>query len=100
MSRKQLLLIVIALATAGMASAQAQESQLSFRGGVSQQACNPASPMAGLSGGMAACGTGASRAVYTESVTRAHQASGVAMLDYFVVRPDDVSKYVVTREYR
>ena len=49
---------------------------------------------------MAVCGAGASRAVYAESVTRARQASGMAMLDYFVARPDGVSKYVVTREYR
>lgn len=99
MNRK-LLLIVVALASASAAHAQSSESQLSFSGRIVQQACNPGSPLNGLSGGMAGCGAGVTRALYAESVAGVQHATGVAMLDYFVERQDGGSKYVVMREYR
>ena len=81
------------------ASAQDGYAHLSFIGSVVQEACNAGAPL-GTQGGERSCGSGSSRAVYTESTATAQHATGVAMLDYFVDRPDGGRKYVVTRQYR
>ncbi|KLD64444.1 hypothetical protein Y882_07120 [Dyella japonica DSM 16301] len=82
----------------GAASAHEGYAQLAFIGAVVQEACNPGAPV-GAPGRVRSCGSGSSRAVYTENTATAQDATGVAMLDYFVDRHDGGHKYVVTRQY-
>ena len=102
MNRNRWLAVAGAAAFTAMGAASAQEgyAQLSFTGGVVQEACNAGLPPIGATGGDRSCGSGSSRAVYTENTANAQHATGIAMLDYFVDRPDGGRKYVVTRQYR
>lgn len=82
----------------GAASAQEGYTQLTFTGAVVQEACNPGAPL-GARASVRSCGSGSTRSVYTENTANAQHATGVAMLDYFVDRPDGGRKVVVTRQY-
>jgi len=98
MNRK-LLLLVVALSSAGAAHAQTALSQLTFEGEIVSGACNPAQPSLGAQGGMGRCGNAAVGAIYAEHTSTPVRATGIAMLDYFAERPDGGQKYVVTRQY-
>lgn len=96
-------LAIAGLATcvaASGASAQEGYAHLAFVGAVVQEACSSALAPLGAQGGESRCGSGRSRAVYAENTATAQHATGIAMLDYFVDRPDGGRKVVVTRQYR
>jgi hypothetical protein len=90
---------VATFVTASAASAQDGYARLSFTGSVVQEACDTGAPLS-AQGGDRSCGSGSSRAAYTENTASAQHATGVAMLDYFADRPDGGRKVVVTRQYR
>jgi len=95
-------LAVVGVATfvaVSAASAQDGYARLSFTGSVVQEACHAGAPL-GVQGSERSCGSGSSRAIYTENTATAQHATGVAMLDYFADRPDGGRKVVVTRQYR
>lgn len=98
MKRLVLLVAITMAATAGTASANS-EAMITFVGSIVQEACTAAQPPRVMQSGERHCGTRAAGAVYMERTVVAHGATGVAMLDYFVDRPDGASKYVVTRQF-
>jgi hypothetical protein len=82
------------------AGAQEGYAHLIFTGRIVQEACSSGPAPLGTTAGEHSCGSGSSRAVYTENTAIARNTTGVAMLDYFADRPDGGRKLVVTRQYR